>query len=308
MRQLSDAYSYDYLLHRHVDKGAPLKDKHAPKDDDEETPGEKEKPKDDNNETPGEKKNHVAEDTPEKVDQENKTPKALFPDSPSRRVRGKSSGAWKAESLDLLEGRGKTRSMQEALGQGRQGDESSKADKGETDKKEHKADDKQNDDSEKGKEDPKNEVEDVSKGQEPPEQDDGETQPSEPGKHKGGGAGCNSLAKYTYDISPELAQLVQKATKASEVPDADRKRLYSAMNRAIEKFKDQIPGPVLARWAEDADKKETFQFLKEWVADPSFGNIVVFERHYKSSSQFKSTEYGWYTGHPGEVDNLNCPE
>ncbi len=50
------------------------------------------------------------------------------------------------------------------------------------------------------------------------------------------------------------------------------------MGRAL--AKESVPAGVLARWAEDRRSQNTkFLFLKEWVADPSWGKVTLSEEH-----------------------------
>jgi len=104
------------------------------------------------------------------------------------------------------------------------------------------------------------------------------------------------LAKFSYYIPDEVKKQVLAAADSSKVPAGERNKLYRALNRALNTYKEYIDPKVLARWAaagDDAEQK--FSFLKEWVKDPQFGQIKIRESEQQIDSAYKGTDWTWVT-------------
>jgi hypothetical protein len=104
------------------------------------------------------------------------------------------------------------------------------------------------------------------------------------------------LSKYTYIIPDDLKAAVLKAADSSGVSVTHRNRLYAAMGRALEKYKQYIHPAILARWASCEDNQEhKFSFLQQWVKDPQFGQVKVNEIHRSSATTYKESQWMWVT-------------
>ena len=89
--------------------------------------------------------------------------------------------------------------------------------------------------------------------------------------------------------------MVLEATDSNDISPAIRNKLYLGLGRQLKRDEETMDGAILARYAEDKAGNNLFPFLQEWVADTSFAEVVVFERHIAESATYKITEWGWYT-------------
>ena len=104
------------------------------------------------------------------------------------------------------------------------------------------------------------------------------------------------LAKYAYHIPDDLKKAVLDAAESGGVSVPHRNRLYAAMGRALERYKDYIQPAILAKWAAAEDDQEAkFSFLQQWVKDPQFGQVKVLDIHRSTATTYKSSEWMWVT-------------
>ena len=65
-----------------------------------------------------------------------------------------------------------------------------------------------------------------------------------------------------YIISEELKKVILEATKPSDIPEAERKKIYNAIARGCETQK--FPPAVIAKWCQTRDNWQTkFFFLQD---------------------------------------------
>lgn len=101
-------------------------------------------------------------------------------------------------------------------------------------------------------------------------------------------------ASNSYKVRAEDAAIVAAAASSADVPIMLRNKLYAALGRWLEK--PDVPPPVLARWAEDQNSASAkFLFLKEFVADPTWGQMKVLQRHEMSKDSYQHAEMMWAT-------------
>ena len=111
------------------------------------------------------------------------------------------------------------------------------------------------------------------------------------------GQNGSRLRSYKYNISPKLKEQVLQAASSSDVPIKERNKLYAALNRAMENFKDDLDPRIIAKWAAASDAKEDgkFSFLQEWVSDPQFGRVSLSEIRIQKTKTYQDTQYVWMT-------------
>jgi hypothetical protein len=80
-----------------------------------------------------------------------------------------------------------------------------------------------------------------------------------------------------------------------DITPPERRKLYTALGRAMEKYSDEIPPAVICRYNSDKESGNLFPFLQEWVKDPRFGCVTIKEEHTKITKNYTETQWGWYT-------------
>ena len=97
-----------------------------------------------------------------------------------------------------------------------------------------------------------------------------------------------------YKVPEETVKMILDATVPSDVDLPTRCKLYSAINRMMER--PYVNPKIVARWSADSHSNaKKFQFLKEWVQDTSCAEMLVKEKHTRTHSSFEDNTHCWAT-------------
>jgi hypothetical protein len=108
-------------------------------------------------------------------------------------------------------------------------------------------------------------------------------------------------ATSAKDLSSDLLQIVSTAAKPSDIPVAERNKLYMRMTRLMESAaagrRPDIDPRVVARFAaEKGDRAKKLSFLQEWIQDPtSCSRILYMETVTEAKEQVDTNLYEWKT-------------
>lgn len=96
----------------------------------------------------------------------------------------------------------------------------------------------------------------------------------------------------SYRIPPELAQQVLSANSAADIDLKQRNMLYRALDRALQR--PGVPPAAVAQWSQ-ATRCNKFDFLKFWVANPTWGSFAVQQTGHSSQNTYSDSRYMWVT-------------
>ena len=93
------------------------------------------------------------------------------------------------------------------------------------------------------------------------------------------GTPATPVPKTITNLTEDELEQIRKATHAGMLSVEFRNRLYAGLGRAMKR--DDVPAPVLARYAKDRNNFITqFVFLKEWIdGNGQWGKMTITEEH-----------------------------
>ena len=98
-------------------------------------------------------------------------------------------------------------------------------------------------------------------------------------------------------LDPEDEEKVKKVMTHLAGNPKDLKAAFSKLGRRMEPetlARKPVPPEVLQRYSTDKkDERRKFIFVAEFMADPSFGKLILKESHYRMAEKITAEDKGW---------------